>query len=478
MVTRGPAGVLALALCVSACSTGGSGQGAPEGSVTTGAGPIRPALDVAWVQMFNGTSDEDEIDGVAAGENGAWFVTGKFEDRATLGGELLVSAGRADIPFARFDPDGEVSWVQSFGGSGEDNLFDVVATPGGGVVATGSFSDVVEFGSTTLTSRGRTDCVVVSIADDGTPRWARSYGGPQRDGCNEVDIVPGGGIVTSIDTEGGWTPDGGDPLPVSGPRSTVLLRLDDDGRPEWMRAVTGPGNPRGKSLSAAADGSLSFGGDTAGPMDVAGSAVMAPGARRDAWLSRWSPDGTLQWVQAWGGPGNDLAKGVVEYGDSVYVVGAFTGTVELGGASLSSAGGVDLAVAALDTDGSARWVTSVSAPGDIGGAEVTSAPGGGVMFGTQSTPGTRFRGAPGGDVLAEPIVDGAAWLAVYDEPGNVVVRAVDGALNGRVGEIARVGNRAYLDLTLWGPDNSFGGSALQVRGRQDSSLWVVDLTDR
>lgn len=472
----------AVVLLWSGCSTGGSGRDTREGSATTttsvtgGTEPVTPTLDVAWVEMFNGTSDEDEIDGVAAGEDGASFVTGKFEDRATLGGEELVSAGQADIPFARFEPDGEVSWVQSFGGIGEDNLFDVVATPGGGVVATGWFSDVVEFGSTTLTSRGVRDCVVVSIADDGAVRWARSYGGPLADGCNEVDAVPGGGIVTSIDTAGGWTPFGGAPLPVSGRRSTVLLRLDDDGLPVWTAAVTGPGSPRGKSLSAAADGSVSFGGDTGGPIEVGGTVVAAPGAQRDAWLSRWSPDGTFEWAQAWGGPGDDLAKGVVEDGDSVYVVGAVTGTVDLGGANLRSAGGVDLAVAALDTVGRARWVTSVSAPGDLDGAEAVSAPGGGIMFGAQFIPGTQFRPAPGAEVQAEPIADGAAWLAVYDRDGNAVVRAVDGASNGRVGELARRGHRVHLDLTLRGAGNSWGGSALQVVGRKDSSLWVVDLT--
>lgn len=477
-------------LSVTACTTGGSDQGTPGGSITTvitsttapttsaipGGELVAPTLDIAWVEVFSGTSDEDEIDGVAAGEDGASFVTGKFEGRATLGGEELVSAGQADIPFARFEPDGDVSWVQSFGGIGEDNLFDVVATPGGGVVATGWFSDVVEFGSTTLTSSGVRDCVVVSIADDGAVRWARSYGGPLADGCNEVDVVPGGGIVTSIDTAGGWTPFGGDPLPVSGRRSTVLLRLDDDGLPVWTAAVTGPGSPRGKSLSAAADGSVSFGGDTGGRIDVGGTSVAVPGAQRDAWLSRWSPDGTFEWAQAWGGPGDDLAKGVVEDGDSVYVVGAFTGTVEVGGADLSSAGGVDLAVVALDTDGRARWATSVSAPGPVGGAEAVSAPGGGIMFGTQFSPGTQFGVAPGGDVQAEPIADGAAWLAVYDRDGNAVVRTVDGASNGRVGELARRGDRVHLDLTLRGAGNSSGGSALQVLGRKDSSLWVVDLT--
>jgi 6-phospho-beta-glucosidase len=51
-----------------------------------------------------------------------------------------------------------------------------------------------------------------------------------------------------------------------------------------------------------------------GALTVAGRTVEPPetGGRRDAWLSRWTSDGTLQWVDAWGGPGDDLAKGVVE----------------------------------------------------------------------------------------------------------------------------------------------------------------------
>jgi hypothetical protein len=126
-----------------------------------------------------------------------------------------------------------------FGGPEEDNLFDVDANAGG-AVGTGWFSGTVAFGSTKLTSSGPSDCVVVALAPDGTTRWARAFGGPGRDGCNEVTVAANGDLTTSIDTEGDWTTIDGEPLPRGHTSDTVLLRLGPDGSPTWMR----PGDRR------------------------------------------------------------------------------------------------------------------------------------------------------------------------------------------------------------------------------------------
>ncbi len=114
----------------------------------------------------------------------------------------------------------------------------------------------------------------------------------------------------------------------------------------------------------APDGSVSFGGDTVGALTTAGRTVEAPasGGLRDAWLSRWAPDGTLQWVDAWGGPGDDLAKGVVDDGDNVSYVGRFTGTLNVGGTALDAGEGADTLVAQRSTTGAVRWATSQATP--------------------------------------------------------------------------------------------------------------------
>ncbi|MEO6468778.1 MAG: hypothetical protein ABIP21_06735 [Acidimicrobiia bacterium] len=94
-----------------------------------------------------------------------------------------------------------------FGGPGEDNLFDLDANAEG-VIGTGWFAGTVDFGGVVLTSAGPSDCVVLALRPDGSTRWARAFGGPDRDGCNEITVGTEGTITTSIDTQGGWTPTG------------------------------------------------------------------------------------------------------------------------------------------------------------------------------------------------------------------------------------------------------------------------------
>jgi hypothetical protein len=429
-----------------------------------------------WARTMSGSTNEDEFDGIATADQSV-YVTGKFEGSATLGGRTLTSAGAADIPFARFDDGGRPLWVQRFGGPGEDNLFDVDATAAG-PVATGWFAGTVSFGAVTLTSAGPSDCVVVALRPDGTTRWARAIGGPARDGCNEVTVGQDGSVTTSIDTQGGWTlPDGTalPSVPVAA-ADTVLVRLSAAGTPVWMRPVGGPGMQRGKSLAVAPDGSVAFGGDTAGPLTIAGSSESVPfPTSRDAWLSRWSPTGRLEWVHTWGGPGNDLAKGVADDGKTVTYAGPFTGTVTVGSSTLDAGTAADTLVAQRSTAGAVRWATSVSADTPLDGVEIVSAPDGGVLFGSQTAPGLHFGAARGPGRAVDASDGGTAWLAHYGADGSIrFARTIAGTAFGRVGELDRDGTRVYLDITLRGPDNEIDGTLLPTVGK-DASVWMLDL---
>jgi hypothetical protein len=466
--------IVVLAVVAAACDSDSAAR--RESPQTSRPAPSGSGVSPRWAQAMSGPSNEDEFDGVAASPDGSAYVTGKFEGTVTLGGVSLESAGAADIPFARFDAQGKPVWVKRFGGPGEDNLFDVDSNAGG-AVATGAFSGTVAFGSTTLTSSGPWDCAVVALAPDGETRWARAFGGPGRDGCNEVTIDRSGAVTTSIDTQGEWTPLDGPPLPRVRRSDTVLMRLTPDGAPTWMRPVSGADDQRGKSLAVAPDGSVSFGGDTIGPLTISGGTVEAPasGGRRDAWLSRWTPEGTLQWVDAWGGPGDDLAKGVVDDGRTVSYVGAFTGAITVGPTSLDAGEATDTLVAQRDVAGTVRWATSVSAAAALDGAEAAAASDGGILFGSKSAPGIQFGSTDGRAIPLDEAEGGTAWLAHYRPDGTPgFARTIAGTANGRIGEIARVGSRVYVDISLRGSRNTINGKPIAVVSK-DASVWALDL---
>lgn len=427
----------------------------------------------AWARQLTGPTSEDEIDGVAAAPDGGAWITGKFELTTSVAGTTLTSAGAADAPLARFDADGEPLWVVRVGGVGEDNFFDIDADDAG-AVATGWFEGSVELGPVTLTSAGSRDCVIAAFSDDGDVRWATSLGGPGPDGCNEVTIGPDGSVVTSVDTTGGWDSPAGT-LPVLPERDTILLRLSGDGQVEWGRRVGGRGSQRSKALAVADDGSIAVGGDTDGDLEVDGERVEMRGSRADAWLSEWSPEGELRWATSWGGPGEDLAKGVAFGDGGWHVVGAFAGTVQLGSVALDAGEEPDLAVARFDRTGEAVWATSVSATGRVVGTEVVASGRGGVLFGVNGVAG----GLEARPVDGDPVVPGDGVAMVEYGPDGSVGMAADvpgttDAATAIPGEIGRVGERVYLDIVIRGSGNTVDGRPLEAT-RKDGSLWALDL---
>lgn len=424
---------------------------------------------------MSGPGNEDEIDGVAGGADGSVFITGKFDTTTTIGTTTLRSEGAADIPLARIDAAGAVMWVRRFGGPGEDNFFDIDANATA-VVATGIISGTVTFDDVTVTSAGGTDCVVVAFGYDGTVRWVTALGGPGDDGCNEVTVTADGSVVTSLDTTGDWNSPAG-PLPALPTRDTLLMRLDPNGDVQWAARVGGDGPQRAKAIAVAPDGLIAFGGDTIGPLRSGSATLAMSGGQRSGWLSRWSADGELLWWNAWDGSGASQVKGVADHGTSLIAVGAFSGTVDVGGHTLDAGDNTDLAVVQYDTVGNMMWATSISADTNLAGAEIVGTSDGGVVLGGVTSPGIAFGQPDGTSAALEHPGDGSAWLARYCANGSVAwATIIAGTSNARPGELSLVGSTLFMDMALRGADNQPGGRTLPAT-KKDASLWAFDLAN-
>ncbi|HPM79458.1 MAG TPA: hypothetical protein PLF81_02100 [Candidatus Anammoximicrobium sp.] len=89
----------------------------------------------------------------------------------------------------------------------------------------------------------------------------------------------------------------------------------------------------------------------------------------DVFVAKLDPAGRFLWLRTIGGAGNDHASHIaVSTGGDVYVTGSFRETAVFGSTQLTSAGGDDIFVTKLDTDGSFQWALRA------GGPETTSWP--------------------------------------------------------------------------------------------------------
>lgn len=161
------------------------------------------------VQSFGGReADYAAPGGMALDAQGNVYLTGRFRDRVTFGGEkaqtTCVSKGIDDIFVARFDADGTPAWMISMGGPRADGGHRVACDSKGNVVVGGWFRNTACFdpgtGKGLLTARGKeegSDAFIAKYDPSGKYLWAFGFGGPVGAPQNLM-TAPLGGIVAGL----------------------------------------------------------------------------------------------------------------------------------------------------------------------------------------------------------------------------------------------------------------------------------------
>ncbi|MEZ4359979.1 MAG: hypothetical protein R3B48_07360 [Kofleriaceae bacterium] len=233
--------------------------------------------------------------------DGAAAIAGAFAGTLRVGDREVSSGGLRDGFVATLDAAGQVASLVRLGGAGDDGL-TAVGCRGDAVAIAGTFGPGAELRGATLprvAERSGASDAVVALLRAGGVVWQRSFGGAAED------------------------------LPLD-------LTFTDAGE----LAVVG-----------VARGELALGGVT---HQVAGPA--------DGYLARWSLEGELIGSLRLGGPDYDAATRVAALGDTLFVTGFFSGTVDLDGVVLRAQGGDD-AMLVIVTPGSPTRAAPISGAG-------------------------------------------------------------------------------------------------------------------
>jgi hypothetical protein len=141
--------------------------------------------------------------------------------------------------------------------------------------------------------------------------------------------------------------------------SVTVSNYPGQGETQWAKSIQGIsiGNYGANSQGVAADragNSVSVGGFS-GIVDLGAGPALSVGLG-DAFVVKYNSQGGLLWLKQLGGIGDDVALGVaIDSLDNIIVVGGFHGTVNFGGATLTSAGGYDVFVVKYSPSGVLLW---------------------------------------------------------------------------------------------------------------------------
>jgi hypothetical protein len=274
----------------------------------------------------------------------------------------------ADAWLAKLDAAGMVVWARSYGGGDFDLAHTVAVDGSGNVVVGGVFRGTMTVGSDTLqsTGPGDSDAWLAKLDPAGTVLWTKDWGDGQLDVLHHVDFDTGGSVLAAGNFSGAFDFGGG--LLTADATDMFVVELDDDGGHVWSRSFGGGASIQPLTMVVDGDGNVFIGGYFDGDADFGFGPVSSVGGD-DGFVLALDAAGVPQWARIFDGSGDDHVEGVaVDPGDNILVVGAFRGTLTLGGMVYNSNGNQneDDAFAVKLTAGGndALWVDVFTGNGD------------------------------------------------------------------------------------------------------------------
>ena len=274
------------------------------------------------------------------------------------------------------------------------------------------------------------DAIVIKLNPDGSPVWARTFGGTSDEYASSIIQTSDGGFAVA-----GRTRSFG-----AGNYDMLVLKLSQDGSVNWARTFGGTQNDYANSIIQTADGGLA----------VCGTTTSFGAGNEDVIVLKLEPDGILSWAKTFGGNRHDVGRDIIQTEDGGYAIA---------GRAYSFGGGLgSYFVIKLSSSGTMEWSScpSVNSRYDEGFSIIQTADGGYVVGG--------HYGDPNWDVL----------IIKFDSYGSIVWAMTFGGAGINYGNsLIQTGDG---ELAIAGCTSSFGAGGLDVsvlKLNQDGSpVWA------
>ncbi|MDZ4858892.1 MAG: SBBP repeat-containing protein [Candidatus Hydrogenedentes bacterium] len=218
-----------------------------------------------------------------------------------------------------------------------------------------------------------------ATADTITHEWALGMGSPDSDAGQEIALDQNRSVYVVGYFQGTVDFDPGlqeHELTAVAEADAYVLKLNSDGKFQWVRQVGGSGTEIPYALELDADGNIYVAGtftETADFNPGAGTANRTAKGDPDNFVLKLNSAGDFIWAKQLGGKtGQTYGLGSTLDGDgNIYLIGHFYGSVDFDPGDqkekLESVGSSDIFIVKLDADGNLNWVNQIgSATSEFG----------------------------------------------------------------------------------------------------------------
>ncbi|MEO0900894.1 MAG: hypothetical protein AAFY00_02350 [Bacteroidota bacterium] len=353
---------------------------------------------------------------------------------------------------------GELDWVRSFGGSGEDTAQSVIQTSDGGYAVLG-YTNSTD-GDLAEKSLNVNDYWLLKLDADGNLQWSKTYGGSKDDrGQSVIQTIDGGYAIVGYAMS-----DDGDGTNNEGFHDNWILRLDASGNILWERSFGFSGHDHSYDVVQTSDGGFFFSGfldvtSSGGEGNTGKSPYLTRHGVGEFWGTRLDANGDLIWRRYFGGTNNDRSFGVVEANDGGLVM---VGASESDDFDISnSKGSYDFWVVKVSAKGEMLWEKSFGGTGiDKAYAVVKTQDNAYAVVGNTFSVDTDVSKNNG---------ESDVWLIKVSDNGNLLWEKTFG---GTAFDAARgLDVSSEGGFVIAGNSKSLDGNATENNGEND--LWII-----
>lgn len=290
---------------------------------------------------------------VAIDSTGAIILTGCTDTPLNVGGSLVSPGGF----IAKLSADGQtIAWVHGFGAAAcSSGLFGstvgkIAVTSTNDIVVVGAFAGSIDFGGGPVASAGGTDGFAVKmggadgIVSTAKGHWIKVFGDGQDQSANDVAIDPVTGEVLVVGEFAGAISFG---LPLTNVTSqegkdSFVLRLWPDASFGSLYTYGGQGDQRVRSIAIVdGAGSYAISGSFQGTVDLGGATVTTADNTSNAFLAVFDNMDTVKWAGAYAASA-DFYGFTYDIGQdpsgNIVIGGVYNGAIDFGGGALTTTG--------------------------------------------------------------------------------------------------------------------------------------------
>ncbi len=247
-------------------------------------------------------------------------------------GQQNAYGGGTDAFLVKFNPGGGRLWATYYGGSDAD-FGSACATDGDGNVymtgSTGSLSGIAANGHQNGHG-GFFDAFLVKFHADGERLWGTYFGGSGDDFASGCALDQDGNVfIAGSTTSAAGIAAGGHQVAYGGgSRDAFLAKFSADGSRIWATYCGGGGTDFGSDCTTDPSGNAYLTGRTGSAENIASAGHQGSIAGgMDGYLVKYSGAGARQWGTYYGGPDNDSASGCASDGQgNIYLCGRTSST--------------------------------------------------------------------------------------------------------------------------------------------------------